>query len=108
MGRLIVILSAAVAAVALVACRGDGSNGFSIEDLPKCSEVWVEGKTLPANYHGCTDGGDITTSLIIDCIGDLKFTTYDRFHAFLGGTITKAGPNSQENLGALSACTQGG
>lgn len=108
MGRLILIAGATVA-VGLVACRGDGSKEVSIEDLPKCSDVWVAGKTLPADYEGCTENDDIATSLIIECVGDDKFTTYDGFHAFLGGTIAKGGPpNSQEYLGALSACTQGG
>src|SRR5690348_256360 len=32
----------------------------SAEALPKCAEVWVVGKTLPADYAGCQiDGGGV-------------------------------------------------
>ena len=104
-----------IAAATLAGCGGDGDGSRDgpdsvwVRDAPKCSDVWVDGATLPPKYPGCMNGKDFTVAVLVDCVGDDQFTTYDdRFHAFLGGTITEASPNSQEYLGAYSACTRGG
>jgi len=104
-----------IAAASLAGCGGDGDDSrygpqsVWVRDASNCSEVWVDGATLPRNYEGCMDGKDFAVAVLVDCVGDDRFTTYDdRFHAFLGGTITEASPNSQEYLSAYSACTRGG
>lgn len=80
-------LSVNVAALCLAtvtSCGGGGDHSSS-----KCSEIWVEGKTLPKNYDGCVeDNGDLAAAAIYDCDDGTSFTSWDdRFYGIMGGTI---------------------
>jgi hypothetical protein len=58
--------------------------------LPKCSEVWVAGKTLPSDYNGCqTEGGGLDRGAVYVCTdGGGQLIGYnDEFFARLGGPI---------------------
>jgi ABC-type Fe3+-hydroxamate transport system substrate-binding protein len=56
-------LAAILLAVTLSACGGSDepveeepttpSEATSAAELPQCSDVWVDGKTIPADYEGC-------------------------------------------------------
>jgi len=100
-------VTAAIAAVAIAACASerDVPPGFSADELPSCSVVWVEGKTLPAHYDGCMAEDGMIAPAFVDCAGGGQFTTYDdRFYALIGGKIAEADNGSQDYLGAYSAC----
>jgi len=64
------------------------------ESLPKCSDIWVEGKTLPEDYEGCQNTGSgldrganyACTDGKADLIGH-----NDQFFARLGGQIKAYG-----------------
>ena len=38
-------------------------------DLPECSQVWVEGEQLPADYEGCLEDGVVLEGVVTDCVG---------------------------------------
>ena len=64
------------------------------EALPECSEVWVEGKTLPTDYAGCRiDGGGIDQGAKYACTdGKGQLIGYnDQFFARIGGAIQAFG-----------------
>ncbi len=66
----------------------------SAEALPKCAEVWVEGKTLPADYTGCQiDGGGIDQGAKYVCTdgGGTLIGHNEEFFARLGGPVTAYG-----------------
>ncbi len=60
------------------------------EALPECSEVWVEGQTLPTDYAGCRiTGGGIDQGAKYACTdGKGELIGYnDQFFARIGGAI---------------------
>lgn len=93
--------AALVLALSLAACGGGsdggkkGGGGGDAADpeagVPKCSEVWVEGATLPKDYEGCMNGGTTDVLVALDCEDGSKLTSYDdTYYAVLGGKIGKA------------------
>lgn len=40
-----------------------------MDDLPKCSDIWVVGKKLPAKYQGCQRGNNMEIVIIEPCNG---------------------------------------
>lgn len=93
----------------------DGSASPDNGATPPCSEVWVEGQTLPADYGlFCQDGDDVELAVTIPCgDGGGDLTGYqDRFWARLGGEISDAGardamPEDPDYKADFSACTAG-
>jgi len=70
----------------------------SAEALPECSEVWVVGKTLPADYKGCRiAGGGIDQGAKYACTdGRGELIGYnDQFFARLGGTVQAYGEDEE-------------
>lgn len=101
------VIGCLLLAIALTACgdKPDGNSPSGEGDLPKCSDVWVNGETLPADYDGCANGGTTEAAVTIDCTDGGEFTTYDdRFFAVLGGKITEADPDSESYTEAYNAC----
>lgn len=90
-------------------------DGSTSEDgaTPACSEVWVEGQTLPADYGLlCQDGDRLELAVTFPCgDGGGDLTGYqDRFWARLGGEIFDAGardamPQDPDYEADFAACT---
>lgn len=88
------IAALAIAPLFLAGCGGGDSEGDKDSaapaangGMPACSEVWVEGETLPENYEGCDEGDAVSAPAISEC-GDAEWTSYnDEFYAKLGGEI---------------------
>ena len=62
--------------------------------LPKCSEIWVAGQTLPADYAGCqTDSGGLDQGSKYVCTdgGADLIGHNEQFFARLGGPIQENG-----------------
>ncbi len=61
-------LAATLLVLTLTACGGDDeptkdasaspTESASTAELPACADIWVDGKTLPADYTGCTRDGE--------------------------------------------------
>lgn len=67
---------------------GSGSPGAG---TPKCADIWIAGKTLPAGYDGCLNkDGSIEAFVTSDCKDGGSLGSYDdRFWIRLpGGKIT--------------------
>jgi len=76
------------------------------DSLSACSDIWVEGQTLPKDYRGCTDDdGVLQVSEIKKCTSaDGSFTTYgDSFFAMLGQKIGQ-GTTSEEYQQTYATC----
>lgn len=63
------------------AADGDG-------DWPECSRVWRDDATIPEDYVGCLDGGDVVEADGLECSsGQFILTHDDRFWAVAGGPV---------------------
>lgn len=102
---------AAVLLLTLTACgattdgKDTGSEANKVEvsktptksaepEYPKCDDVWVAGKTLPANYDGCLNGDAVEVYSAFDCNdGKTQLGSYqDRFWVVTpDGTIADVG-----------------
>jgi len=66
----------------------------SADAMPDCTEIWVEGKTLPADYAGCRiKGGGIDQGAKYPCTdGKGELIGYnEEFFARLGGAVQAYG-----------------
>lgn len=89
----------ALTLLALTACSSnnddndDTSGSTDAGSLPACTDIWVEGNTLPADYDGCQNDNDtIEAAVTQTCTNGDTFTGYDdRYWAILGGEIKDAG-----------------
>ncbi|HQR26559.1 MAG TPA: hypothetical protein PLP61_05915 [Nocardioides sp.] len=90
------LLLAPAAVLLLAGCGQQGSVTPLSETLPGCSEVWVDGGTLPADYRGCVGADDVLeVSEVRKCSSaEGSFVTFDRFFALAGGPISDAGTES--------------
>lgn len=70
----------------------------SAEALPKCSELWVVGQTLPADYEGCRTEGGIDQGARYPCTdGNGELVGHnDQFFARLGGPIKAYGDDEAD------------
>lgn len=61
------------------------------ETTPACSDVWVDGETLPEDYEGCLENADLIAAAVFsDCADGSQLTSYDgRFYGLLGSEITE-------------------
>jgi len=80
-------LSVTAVMTCITACSSTDETPVS-NSVPACSDVWVEGKTLPADYEGCMDSDSLVIS-ISDNTGAVVYD--DRFSAQPGQTIRKVG-----------------
>lgn len=89
-------IALAFAATVLVGCGDDAGDDYlqdMVDDMDSaaaCSDVWVDGKTLPKDYEGCNDEDD--TFVVLVTSGDCGLATYEgdtEFYALLGGEITE-------------------
>jgi hypothetical protein len=84
------LLAAVLLAASLAACGGGNdeptqepvespSESAATADLPQCSEVWVDGKTLPSDYDGCVrDDGNAVAADVKPCgSGPEQFARYE-------------------------------
>lgn len=67
-------------------------DGRDIATVPRCTDVWVDGSTLPTDYDGCVD--DSGDSVVIAAwIGDRCLITFEGdtsdFYSVRGGPITE-------------------
>ncbi|MFN8195605.1 MAG: hypothetical protein U0R80_15140 [Nocardioidaceae bacterium] len=103
------LLLLAAAPLVLVGCGDGGSDekaSPASESMPACASVWVEGKTLPADYAGCVDAdGVLQVSEIKECSStDGSFTTFGKeFFAYVGQPI-HTGLDSQDYQQAYGIC----
>src|SRR6187401_1423828 len=78
-------LLAATVLAAVTGCSGTSSDESGTS--ASCSDVWQDGKTLPANYEGCKlPDGSLQVATFHDC-GGRKLNTYGNAWAFAGGEI---------------------
>ena len=70
--------------MSLAACGSPSTDG------PRCSDVWVEGHTLPKHYQGC-DGADADPLRVTTCGTETsgRFVEFGGFDAVAGHTIHK-------------------
>lgn len=68
------LLGALVLILVIAGCGKSGKEKAaedfvdSVNNSPKCSEVWVVGGTIPDDYEGCTDGaGALDPAFSYDC-----------------------------------------
>ena len=106
MKTLIGSAAVALALVGLAGCGDDEPRKDRPEGAPDCADVWVEGKTLPADYEGCNDGD---TFVVLTTVGDCELASYEgdeEFFANLGGTISKVDPSLADDpeYGERSDC----
>ena len=77
--------------------------------LPACSEVWVEGGTVPRDYEGCLDGAETVPANGRYCeFGKALFTFQQAFYAVAGGPVQATdGPllKSARYRDALKKCS---
>lgn len=85
----------------------NGSGAETGSSVPACSDVWVNGQTLPEDYEGCMNGDDsMEAAVILECDSGIgSFAAYqDEFFALLGGEITEAPSDSDEYAAAYEEC----
>lgn len=91
----------ALAALTIAAvASGCGSGGGSSE----CSEIWVDGKTLPEGYDGCMQDGSLVLYTATQCDDGTERVTFNsagEFWADADGLIS-AGELPDEEY---AACT---
>jgi len=97
--------------LALAGCAGESETSKPASQpepsLPACSEVWVDGATLPEGYEGCMDGGDIVAPAGYDCDsgGGQMLGHEDRFWVLTrDGVIHKGGAESGAYQADYEAC----
>lgn len=57
-------------------------------DWPDCASAWREGATIPEDYVGCLDGGEVVEADGLECSsGQFILTHEDRFWAVAGGPV---------------------
>lgn len=61
------------------------------QPVPDCSEVWVDGAKLPAEYENCAgEDGAVVQDELVECeSGQVIFVHQENFYAAQGGTITQ-------------------
>jgi len=81
-------IAAILLAVTLAACGGgddepaapstpEATTETAAAELPECSEVWVDGKTIPADYEGCVRDGETVEANAKPCgDGPEEFVQY--------------------------------
>lgn len=81
-------IAAILLAVSLTACGGGGDEPTptsapesptesAAAELPECSEVWVDGKAIPADYDGCVRDGETVEANAKPCgDGPEEFVQY--------------------------------
>lgn len=78
-------------------------------DLPSCSEVWVNGETLPGKYAGCFDGEVEVPAERRECSIGRPIVTYgDEFYAVPGRVVNQVEGGLEGNADfadAVAACT---
>lgn len=100
----------AAALLSVLAACGGGDDDVSgedladaLDDMPKCSEVWVAGETLPEDYGGCDDGDTIVAAVSTECSdGTSLYGFDDRFYALGGEEIVEAAGGSTDTDPAYS------
>lgn len=111
------ILTAAAAVVALLmlaaGCGGDDKPKTNLDALaevadsaPKCSEVWVVGKALPADYEGCADAsGTLIFNAAFQCKDGSELSSFeDRLWVVApAGVIADAGAEGTDDDDAYAA-----
>ena len=101
--------SASPSATASATPSSTASSSAQPATLPRCRRVWVEGRTLPVRYVGCTVGGVRDTSeQRYRCeSGQVLVAHADRFYAVRGGRVLEPGDLRRDRgfQGAKRRCT---
>jgi len=103
------VLAAVVLSASLTGCGGESEKEKILSRYPTCSDVWVVGKSLPADYEGCARGGKIKAASTLICKDGTEISTLDdRFWSVDGGPIKDAGSsgigNAPDYAKAEAAC----
>jgi hypothetical protein len=97
--------AAVVGGLSLLMLAGCRDAAISRTGLPFCSDVWVVGHTVPADYQGCDDGGGRSTPRRIDCVnGTIMFLQYDDMWTVAGKVMSERHSDLDKKL---AACTEG-
>jgi hypothetical protein len=111
--KLFVLTGLLVLAAAGCGSSSSGGNSTS-SDVPACSTVWVNGKTLPSGYMGCTipssSSEQILTSVPCKAGGQISFLTLGSLYYWVkspGGTISsfKSAGDDPAYKAAYNACS---
>lgn len=80
----------------------------SVEQEPRCEDVWVDGEKLPENYRGCSEGETWVKADIRRCESGQILVTYgDRFYGAKGFVVNDVGEpltESKQYQRALHSC----
>lgn len=112
------ILLAVATLVLLAACGGSptatpqAGNGADFPAFPKCSEIWVAGKSLPDGYAGCEGRVTNYPATEIECsTGSMVYAEFDGAYHWVmlpGGVIKVAADvdKSPEYAADYAACNK--
>lgn len=102
------LLGCLVGSQLLTGCGDDGPIATpASKSMPDCSEVWVAGKTLPADYAGCVGSDGVLEASEIKKCSTAKgsFVSFDSdYFAILGGEISDEGTDSAAYNAAYLHC----
>lgn len=73
---------------------GNGQRDLG-DAVPECSDVWVAGRTLPADYTGCREFGAVVRPDRFDCPdSDDVAVKFGDYFGILGGEIVGGDPDT--------------
>lgn len=74
------------------AAAATSRSASPVPDGPRCRAVWVEGRKLPADYHGCVHAGVWVKADSRPCEFGRDLTVYaDQYYAVAGGKVMHPG-----------------
>jgi hypothetical protein len=96
--------------VAVAAGCGTSTGESTSAELPLCSDVWVEGNTLPKNYAGCRENEQTTgvTTIATLCDGpdgDRSYYSEDDLWAIAGEPIRRSANGEPSSDDPEADCT---
>ena len=84
------------------------SSPTSDSGWPACSDVWVDGGTIPKSYKGCVgdDGTEVKADKQTCSSGQVLVTYDDSFYGVVGGPVNQADSLKTDSgyKGARTAC----
>lgn len=83
----------------------DGPSGRN-DELVECSEVWVDGEPIEADYQGCLLDGEPVLPNREVCENEDQLVTFeDEYYAILGEEVVEASTDSAEYAAVVQECS---
>ncbi|MGH3345406.1 MAG: hypothetical protein ACRDO4_00365 [Nocardioides sp.] len=84
------------------------SDESDAPDGPSCTDVWVEGESIPGSYDGCVDGDTWVSAEALRCESGQVLIVYgDRYYGAKGAVVNDVGAplqDSDQYRRAVRAC----